>query len=53
MVGLSWAMHRGENQRQAGPVKKFWSTTDKRNEKGFFIFQIFSNFQTNLNSNQI
>jgi hypothetical protein len=51
MVGLSWAAHRGGNQRQAGTVKKFWPMTDRRNEKGFF--QIFSKFQTNLNLNQI
>jgi hypothetical protein len=38
MVFLSWAAHRGENQRQAGPVKKVWPTTDRRNEKGFLFF---------------
>jgi hypothetical protein len=31
----------------------FRPTADRKNEKGFFIFQIFSKFQTNLNSNQI
>jgi hypothetical protein len=53
MVGLSWVAHRGENKCQAGPVKKFQPTVDRRNEKGFYFFQIFSKFQTNLNSNQI
>jgi hypothetical protein len=38
MVGLSWAAHQGENQRQAGPVKKFQPTTDRINEKGFLFF---------------
>jgi hypothetical protein len=44
--------HRGVNQCQAGPMKKFWPMADRRNEKGFFIVsQIFSKFQTNLNFN--
>jgi hypothetical protein len=43
MVGLSWAAHRGENQRQAGPVKKFWPTVDRRIEKGFLFFKYFLN----------
>jgi hypothetical protein len=52
MVGLSWAAHQGENWRQARPVKKFRPMTDRRNEKGFLFFQIFFQFQTNLNSNE-
>jgi hypothetical protein len=37
-----WAMHRGEIQHQAGPVRRFQPMVDRKNEKGFFIFQIFS-----------
>jgi hypothetical protein len=49
----TWAVHRGEIQHQAGPMSWFRPTADRKNEKGFFISQIFSKFQTNLNSNQI
>jgi hypothetical protein len=56
VVELLWAatraVHRGENQHQAGPVRKFQPTADRKMRTAF-IFQIFSKFQTNLNSNQI
>jgi hypothetical protein len=40
-VGLSWAAHWGGNQRQAGPVKKFRPTADRRNEKAFYFSNLF------------
>jgi hypothetical protein len=39
--------HRGENQCQAGPVRKFQLTVDRKNEKGFLFFKSY------LNSNPI
>jgi hypothetical protein len=31
-----WAAHRGEIQGQAGAVRRFRPTADRKNEKGFF-----------------